>query len=81
MNVKIFSNTYVHFLESTFSLAILGQDNSNAMQCHLGGLQNDNIGGVGRIGVKQSGCTFSKSKLGITNGEKRDHWNEMAPSQ
>jgi hypothetical protein len=71
MNVKIFSNTYGHFLESTFSLTILGQNNGNAVQCHLGDLQNDNIRGVGQTRVKQGGCTFSKSNLDIASGEEK----------
>jgi hypothetical protein len=41
------------------------------MQCHLGGLQNDNIRGVGRTRVKRGGCTFSKSRFDIASGEEK----------
>jgi hypothetical protein len=38
---------------------------------HLGGLQNGNTRGVGWVGVKRGGCTFSKFKFGIPSGEEK----------
>jgi hypothetical protein len=71
MNAKIFSNECGHFLESTLSFVILGEDNGNAVQCHPKDVYNGNTRGVGRIGVKQGGCTLSKFRLSIPNGKKK----------
>jgi hypothetical protein len=45
-------NTYIHFSKSTFSLAILGQDNGNAVQCHPRGLRHGNTRAVGPSRMK-----------------------------
>jgi hypothetical protein len=78
MNVNIFSNAFGHFLESTLSHVILGQDNGNVVQCHPRGLQDDNTRGVGRVKVKQGGHMLSKSRLTCQVEKKHGHLGEVA---
>jgi hypothetical protein len=71
MSTWIFSIACSHFLKSTFSLAILGQNNGNVVQCYLRGLWDGSIRGVGQTRVKWSGHTLSKFGLAIPSGEKK----------